>query len=205
MQTVYLILALAVVASALLRYYEHNRNKGLPPGPPLLPLIGNLHQAPEKVPWRTYEQWTKKYGPTFSLQYGLSTVIMLGTHDSARDLLEKRSNIYSGRPRLVMADDCVTRGRHIMLMTYGPKWRTHTKFQASVLNIRVSQSYKPVQDLESKQLLCELLTSNEFAKIFHRYTASLMFALAYGKRSPTGQDPEILGADAVNANFLLAG
>ena len=32
-----------------------------------------------------------------------------------------------------------------------------------------------------------------------------MFSPAYGKRSPTGQDPEILGADAVNVNFLLAG
>ena len=205
MQFTYLILTLTIAVVALLRYYEFRRDKNLPPGPRRLPLIGNLHQAPDKVPWRTYEQWTKKYGPIFSLQYGLNTVIMLGTHESARDLLEKRSSIYSGRPRLVMADDNVTRGRHILLMTYGPKWRTHTKIQASVLNIRVSQSYKSVQDLESKQLLCELLSSNEFGQVFHRYTASLMFALAYGKRSPTGQDPEILGADAVNANFLLAG
>jgi cytochrome P450 len=205
METFYLILGLAFTAIALLRYHEHQRDKNLPPGPPRLPLIGNLHQAPDKVPWRTYEQWTKKYGPIFSVQYGLNTVIMLGTHESARDLLEKRSNIYSGRPRLVMADDNVTRGRHIMLMTYGPKWRTHTKIQASVLNIRVSQTYKPVQDLESEQLVYELLSSNDFAKIYHRYTASLMFSLAYGKRSPSGRDPEILGADAVNENFLLAG
>ncbi|OQU98374.1 hypothetical protein CLAIMM_04170 [Cladophialophora immunda] len=205
MQPVYLLLSLALLAIISLRYYEYRRDRNLPPGPPRLPLMGNLHQAPEKVPWRTYEQWTKKYGPIFSLQYGLSTIIMLGTHETARELLEKRSNIYSGRPRFVMADDNVTRGRHIMLMTYGPKWRTHTNIQASVLNARVSQTYKPLQDLESKQLVHEFLRGNDFAKIYRRYTASLMFSLAYGKRSPTGTDPEILGADAINENFLRAG
>ena len=204
MQSLYLILSLALAAVALLRYHEYRRDKDLPPGPPRLPLIGNLHQAPDKVPWRTYAQWTKKYGSIFSLQYGLNTVIMLGTHESARDLLEKRSNIYSGRPRFVMADDNVTRGRHILLMTYGPQWRTHTKISASVLNIRVSQTYRPLQDLESKQLVHGLLSSNDFPRLYHRYTASLMFSLAYGKRGATGRDPEILGADAVNENFLVA-
>ena len=82
MQFTYLILTLTIAVVALLRYHEHRRDKNLPPGPRRLPLIGNLHQAPDKVPWRTYEQWTKKYGPIFSLQYGLNTVIMLGTHES---------------------------------------------------------------------------------------------------------------------------
>ncbi|KIW95145.1 uncharacterized protein Z519_03729 [Cladophialophora bantiana CBS 173.52] len=104
-----------------------------------------------------------------------------------------------------MADDNVSKGRHIMLMTYGSKWRTHTKIQASVLNICVSQTYKPLQDLESKQLLFECLSDNHFVKIYRRYTASVMFSLAYGKRSLTGRESEILGADTVNANFLFAG
>lgn len=190
---------------ALLLLHERRRDRGLPPGPKRLPLIGNLHQAPDKVPWRKYQEWTKLYGPIFSLQYGLTTVIMLGTHESADALLNKRSAIYSSRPRLVMAGECVTKGNHVLLMTYGQQWRTHQKMQASCLNIRQSQMYRPVQDLESKQLVYDLLHSDDFAKLYHRYTASLMFGLTYGKRSPTGEDPEIKGADQVNANFLEAG
>lgn len=192
-----------LIAGILLADYR--KDAKLPPGPPRLPLIGNLHQAPEKVPWRTYQKWTDKYGPGFRLQYGLTTVIMLGTHEAATDLLNKRSNIYSSRPRLMMAGECVTRGLHVLLMPYGQQWRTHQKMQASCLNIRVAQTYKPLQDLESKQLIHELLDDNDFAARYHRYTSSLMFALAYGRRSPNGDDEEILLADQVNQNFLYAG
>lgn len=185
--------------------HEYRRDKGLPPGPPRLPLIGNLHQAPNEVPWRQYGEWTKKYGPIFRLQYGLTTVIMLGTREAAHELLDKRSSIYSSRPRLVMAGECTTKGMHVLLMPYGQQWRTHQKMQASCLNIRVSQTYHPLQDLESKQLIYELLSTNDFASRYHRYTSSLMYALAYGRRCHRGDEPEIQGADQVNENFLYAG
>lgn len=199
----YIFLLLGLIGWLL--YAERKRDAGLPPGPRRLPVIGNLHQAPAKVPWLTYTKWTKQYGPIFSLQFGLTTVIMLGTHQAANDLLDKRSSIYSSRPRLVMAGECVTKGLHVLLMPYGNQWRTHQKMQASCLNVRVSKSYKPLQDLESKQLAFELLSDNDFAKVFHRYTASLMFSLAYGKRCPSGDEYEIRMADMVNNNFLYAG
>ncbi|KAK4941990.1 hypothetical protein LTR10_018171 [Elasticomyces elasticus] len=202
MFSVFLGIVLVIVG---LLVYEQKRDRGLPPGPARLPLIGNLHQAPNEVPWRQYAQWTKQYGPIFRLQYGLNTVIMLGNHEAAHDLLDKRSSIYSSRPRLVMADECTTKGMHVLLMKYGQQWRTHQKMQASCLNIRVSQSYQPLQDLESKQLVYELLSTNDFKSRYHRYTSSLMFALAYGRRCPHGDEPEIQGADQVNANFLYAG
>src|ERR1700755_3030283 len=94
-----IILILSAFSYSLLR---RKPIKPLPPGPPRLPIIGNLHQAPQVNPWRTYQQWSKQYGPIFSLQYGLNTIIMLGTYKAARDLLDKRSNIYSSRPRVVM-------------------------------------------------------------------------------------------------------
>ncbi|KIW56956.1 hypothetical protein PV05_05567 [Exophiala xenobiotica] len=202
MLSILLGIALAIVG---LLVHEYRRDRGLPPGPPRLPLIGNLHQAPSEVPWRQYTEWTRKYGPIYRLQYGLSTVIMLGTHEAAHDLLDKRSSIYSSRPRLVMAGECTTKGMHVLLMPYGQQWRTHQRMQASCLNIRVSQSYQPLQDLESKQLIYELLSSNDFASRYHRYTSSLMYALAYGRRCHRGDEPEIQGADQVNANFLYAG
>ncbi|ETN40993.1 uncharacterized protein HMPREF1541_02925 [Cyphellophora europaea CBS 101466] len=194
----------ALMAWLLLSRIRATKPK-LPPGPPRLPLIGNLHQAPKDYPWRTYQQWTKQYGPIISLQYGLNTIIMLGTYKAAHDLLDKRSNIYSSRPRVVMGGECVSKGFRTLLMPYGQRWRLHQRLQASYLNIRVSQNYRPLQDLESKQLLHELLEPNqEFSERYHRYSSSLIFALAYGRRLTWGDEPEVQAIDKVMENFLYA-
>ncbi|KIX95545.1 uncharacterized protein Z520_08665 [Fonsecaea multimorphosa CBS 102226] len=189
----------------LFRTLRDKKAKPLPPGPRRLPLIGNLHLAPQENPWRTYQEWTKRYGPIFSLQYGLNTIIMLGTYEAAHELLDKRSNIYSSRPRVVMGGENVSRGMRTLLMPYGPQWRNHQRLQASFLNIRVSQAYCDLQDVESKQLLNDLLAPDaEYSDRFHRYASSLIFALAYGRRLPTGHEPEAKAIDTVMENFLYA-
>jgi hypothetical protein len=34
----------------------------LPPGPPQLPVIGNLFDVPRSFEWRKYQEWGKEYG-----------------------------------------------------------------------------------------------------------------------------------------------
>ncbi|KAF7561739.1 hypothetical protein G7046_g2392 [Stylonectria norvegica] len=193
-----------LLSGALLFYLVTSRNKTLPPGPPRLPIIGNLHQAPQQDPWRTYQQWTKQYGPVFSLQYGINTIIILGTHQAARDLLDKRSGIYSSRPRAPMGGECVSKGLRTLLMPYGQQWRNHQRLQASFLNIRTAATYKTLQNVESTQLIFEMLSTNDFSDRYHRYSSSLIFALAYGRRMTKGNEPEVQAIDQVMENFLYA-
>ena len=199
------LLGLSLSLLLLYRILRVGQAKRLPPGPKALPIIGNLHQAPQVNPWRVYQQWTKQYGPIFRLQYGLNTVIMLGSYEAAHELLDKRSNIYSSRPRSVMGGEVVSKGMRTLLMPYGEQWRNHQRLQASCVNIRVSQTYCVLQDLESKQLLKDLLSPNvDFANAYHRYASSLIFALAYGRRLPTGNESEVRAIDQVMENFLYA-
>ncbi|RFU27833.1 hypothetical protein B7463_g8500, partial [Scytalidium lignicola] len=202
------LLPVAGVTLLLLWLYttlRTGKGKKLPPGPRPLPIIGNLHQSPQNYPWRVYQEWTKKYGPIFRLQYGFNTVIVLGSYEAAHELLNKRSNIYSSRPRSVMGGENVSKGMRTLLMPYGQQWRTHQRLQASYLNIRISQSYTDLQDIESKQLLNDLLAPNaDFSDRYHRYASSLIFSLAYGARLPQGNEPEIVGIERVMENFLYA-
>lgn len=198
-------IALAFTLLWLASLSVKRKRLALPPGPPRLPVIGNLHQAPQEYPWRKYHEWGKQYGPIFSLQYGLNTIIMLSNHKTAHDLLDKRSNIYSSRPQVVMGGECVSKGLRTLLMPYGQRWRNHQRLQAAYLNIRVSQSYRVLQDLESKQLIFELLNPDaDFSDRFHRYSSSLIFGLAYGRRLTRGDEPEIKAIDQVMENFLYA-
>jgi len=82
---------------------QQRRAAKLPPGPRRLPIIGNLHQAPSGAVWIKFQRWVEQYGPLVSLDFGGTSVILVGNYDVARDLLDKRANIYSSRPRSVSA------------------------------------------------------------------------------------------------------
>ena len=46
------------------------RGRRLPPGPPPLPLVGNIFSIDAKKPWTTYTKWATRYGPlTLFLYY----------------------------------------------------------------------------------------------------------------------------------------
>lgn len=191
-----------IITIISVRYYAFRHR--LPPGPPGLPLIGNLLELPKSHPWLTQTKLHKKYGPIFSMQYGMSTVIYLGTYEMARELLEKRSNIYSSRPTFTMVGECISQGNRSLILPYGEQWRNYRRLQGAFLSPRMSNTYRPLQDLESKQLITEFLTRDDFFKRYHRYSSSLTFALAYGKRMPTGQEEEVKGVERIMDNLNVA-
>jgi hypothetical protein len=76
------------------------RPAGYPPGPPTLPLIGNLHLMPKEKAHLQFQKWAEEYGPVYSLILGTKVMIVLSSDQAVKDLLDKRSGIYSSRPDL---------------------------------------------------------------------------------------------------------
>ncbi|CUS11964.1 unnamed protein product [Tuber aestivum] len=177
----------------------------LPPGPRGLPILGNIFQLASKYHWLQQQEWTKKYGPIFKIRFGSHTIIVLGTYKAARDLLDRRAKIYSDRPDLVVCGKHISRGYRTLLMR-GEMWNAHHRLQATILSPKMSQKYKPVQDLESKHMIHALLKKpDDFARQFHRYSASLVFSLGYGKRLVTAHEKELRAIDLIMRNFTEAG
>ncbi|XP_014551819.1 hypothetical protein COCVIDRAFT_111850, partial [Bipolaris victoriae FI3] len=77
-----------------------SRPRDYPPGPPTLPLIGNLHQIPNNNIHLQYQKWAKQYGPIFSLKLGQSTTIVLADGQVIHDLVDLRGSNYADRPKL---------------------------------------------------------------------------------------------------------
>jgi hypothetical protein len=93
-----------------------SRPKGLPPGPPTMPILGNLHQLPKRGIHLQLQKWAKEYGPIYSIMLGTQVTIMINRADVAKELLERRSAIWSSRPELYMAMTVMGSGLRFNLM-----------------------------------------------------------------------------------------
>lgn len=100
----YILLALYVLKV----FFDRKKNTiPLPPGPKGLPLVGNISDLPSPgVP--EYQHWFKhkyRYGPISSVTVLGQTMIIIHDKNVALELMEKRANIHSGRPRMKFCFD----------------------------------------------------------------------------------------------------
>ncbi|KEZ39155.1 hypothetical protein SAPIO_CDS10562 [Scedosporium apiospermum] len=170
-----------------------SRPAGLPPGPPTLPLIGNLHLMPTDRPHLQFQKWAQEYGPIYSLILGTKKVIVLSSDTAVKDLLDKKGGIYSDRPDMFIGQKIASGNHRLVVMRYGDNWRMIHKMVHSILNIKSAISYVPYQDLENKVLLNSLLDTPEDL-LFHirRFTYSLSTQMIFGYRCIDNKDPNLL-------------
>lgn len=216
--------ALAVVGLAMALYRLRKvgqRPAGYPPGPPTLPLIGNLHLMPKEKGHLQFHRWAEEYGPVYSLILGTTVMIVLSSDQAIKDLLDKRSSIYSSRPDMYMARTISNSSRMLLMVgfghnpvgithvddaqEYGDTWRLLRKIVHNSLNIRVAKTYIPYQDLENRAMLMGFLeTPDLFIDHIRRYTNSLTTQMIFGFRTTSLKDPKLLRLYSVSTRCCAA-
>ncbi|PSN69458.1 putative cytochrome P450 [Corynespora cassiicola Philippines] len=187
------VLPVALLAFAVWRVLQMGRRpKGYPPGPPTVPILGNLHLIPTKDSHLKFEEWAKQYGPIYSLILGAKVMIVLSKDQVVRDLIDKKSAIYSSRPDVHIGFDVLSGGHRMLMTPYGPKYRMQRKAAHLALNVNKSVAYIPYQEFENKQMMFDMLQKpDDFFEHFRRLTASLTTSIVYGFRFPNYADPKL--------------
>jgi cytochrome P450 len=173
--------------------FKDRRRRHLPPGPRGLPFVGNMFDlADTELVRDKVIAWRKQYGDIFYTKIGGTDYVWLSSPKVVKDLMDKKSSIYSSRAPAPLAQDVASAGRRQLFMPYSPRWRSIRKHSHNLLNLHASVKYQPVQDFESKVLLHELMQSPEdFISINRRYSASVIMLVTYGYRIPSWDDPLI--------------
>ncbi|THU83604.1 cytochrome P450 [Dendrothele bispora CBS 962.96] len=177
--------ALIFTALVLFRRLAKNPNnpQGLPPppGPRGLPILGNLLQIPSDRYWLKFDEWIREYGPVVSINLAGKRVVLLGTPKVAADLFDRKSAIYSDRPRWILANDILAKGMHIGVMPYGEKHRRFRKAIHSGLGTKALASYHPIEEHEARIYLKEVSKNPaDFRNSVKRYTGAVIMATMYG-------------------------
>ncbi|KAK4149476.1 O-methylsterigmatocystin oxidoreductase [Chaetomidium leptoderma] len=186
----FLVATIAIVVFRLRKVGQ--RPTGCPPGPPTLPIIGNLHQIPKTNAHVQFKKWADEYGPIYSLIVGTTVTIVLSSDTVIKDLLDKRSGIYSSRPDMYISS-LASGGLRMVIMKYGDTWRHMRKLFHALLHLKAAKSYVPYQDLESTSMMIALLDKpNLVFDHIRRFTNSLATQIVYGFRTPSVDDPKLL-------------
>ncbi|KAM7183943.1 putative cytochrome P450 [Naviculisporaceae sp. PSN 640] len=189
------------VAYLLIRFLislvpTNSKSQGLrpPDGPPGLPLIGNLHQLPKTGAHRLFTEWAKTYGGIFSLRMGPALAVVITDRRIVKDLLDKKSAIYSDRPPSYVSHDLITKGDHLLVMKYGETWRSfrraiHQFFRETACE---SEQIKTLVNAEQVQMMRDFLVHPEnHMRHTKRTSNSIIMSLVFGTRTDSDQTPHM--------------
>jgi cytochrome P450 len=194
-----MILGVCLVLAAYLTYrlfLRDHRKKHLPPLVPGPPIINHTFiHLEQEFPWRI-TKWTQKYGDVFRTKSAATDFIWLGSPQAVKDLIDRRSAIYSSRQPQPMALGAASGGKRMTFMPKGKQWRTlraiihrvfipFTSLLTKLLTPQMAAKYAPIQSFEAKQLSVNLLDDpDNFYMHNRRYATSVILQFVYGRRVP---------------------
>ncbi|NXG44852.1 CP2K6 protein, partial [Psilopogon haemacephalus] len=125
-----LILILLLILSSQ-RAWKSHRRQNFPPGPRPVPIIGNLHIMNLRRPHLTMLELSKTYGPVFSIQMGLRTVVVLVGYDTVKEALVNQADAFAGRPKLPIVE--VSGNTKGVIFSDGENWKVMRRFTLTTL------------------------------------------------------------------------
>ncbi|KAF5358663.1 hypothetical protein D9758_007688 [Tetrapyrgos nigripes] len=198
--TVVILLTTALAVGIFL-----TRKKGtpLPPGPPGLPIIGNLLDLPSSYDWKTYGEWADKYGPVVSASAFGMTIVVVNSFKHAIELMDKKGTKYSSRPRPTMPVKLMGWENAMAFTEYGQRFRSYRKTFHNELGSTVSlKNYWPQEENHAKHFVKLVLESPErlFDHCF-QHAGAIILRVAYGYKAKDRDDEFIRAGNNAMESF----
>ncbi|KAJ3512864.1 hypothetical protein NLJ89_g3271 [Agrocybe chaxingu] len=211
---------LAALALVLLLASLSRKKRPVPPGPRGLPVLGNLFDIPKKESWQVYLDWGKQYNSEILyMNAGGKPMFILNSIKVIQDLLVRRSNIYSDRPRSTMLDELIGTSWLMPFMNKDNKWKGRVNHppQASVCsffglehrqlfrrefdNLAGSTANKNHEVQAARRLLQRLLTSSDHEGELRLASVDVILSITYGITPTNFEHPFITTPEQINEIF----
>ncbi|KAJ7960891.1 Cytochrome P450 [Quillaja saponaria] len=185
---IFLFMAFKIVK----RSNSKTETKPLPPGPPKLPLIGNIHQFIVGMPHESLRNLAKKYGPLMHLQLGELSHVVVSSPEFAKEVMKTHDIIFSNRPHFLATSVVSYDSTSIGFSPYGNYWRQIRKIcTIELLTLKRVQSFQFIREEEVSDLM-ETIVSNEgsvinLSELFITLSNTITSRAVFGKKSKDGQ------------------
>ncbi|KAM7250518.1 hypothetical protein ACFE04_022401 [Oxalis oulophora] len=161
-------------------------NNTLPPGPPRLPIIGNLHQV-GKYLHRSLHVLSTKYGPLMTLHLGTSTFLLVSSAEIVNEIV-KQDFIFVDKPTQKGVEILLSGSSDIAFAPYDDYFKFVKKICAhQLLSSMKVRAFKFVREEETQRvveeikLACQGKTVVDLNKIFVMVNSSIVARSTFGR------------------------
>ncbi|KAL9305969.1 putative cytochrome P450 [Arabidopsis thaliana] len=155
----FFLVSLVTLVSSIFFKQIKNTKFNLPPSPPSLPIIGNLHHL-TGLPHRCYHKLSIKYGPVILLHLGFVPVVVISLSEAAEAVLKTHDLECCSRPKTVGTGKLSYGFKDISFVPYSEYWREMRKLAVTELfSLKKVQSYRYIRGEEIEFMVKKLSES----------------------------------------------
>ncbi|KAM7276303.1 hypothetical protein ACFE04_018169 [Oxalis oulophora] len=163
-----ILLGVAIIANVACRWLVQksslDKANTLPPGPPRLPIFGNLLQLGQ-LPHRDFASLCDKYGPLVYLRLGNVDAITTNDPEIIREILLRQDEVFASRPRTLAAVHLAYGCGDVALAPLGPHWKRMRRIcMENLLTTKRLESFGTQRAEEAQHLVQDVLAQSETKK-----------------------------------------
>ncbi|CAN9499486.1 unnamed protein product [Ophioblennius macclurei] len=108
------------------------RPKNFPPGPPVVPVLGNLLHLNLENPLKDFERLRKRYGDVYSFYIGPRRAVIINGLKAVKEAMITKGADFAGRPQNLFIN-AINGSKGVVLVDYGSTWKEHRRFALMTL------------------------------------------------------------------------
>ncbi|XP_075044992.1 cytochrome P450 2J4-like isoform X1 [Mixophyes fleayi] len=179
-------LLLGLVLLGLL-WWKWSRPKGFPPGPPALPVMGNMLQMDFTNPMKALRKFSQTYGPVYSIYLGFTPAVVVRGLKDLKEVLVNKGVEFADRPQSKMTE-VITKYKGLVMAPYGRAWKEHRRFTLSTLrNFGLGKKSMEERICEESSYLIQDLKENKDTLydphfVIDNAVSNIICSIVFGRR-----------------------
>ncbi|KAI7733768.1 hypothetical protein M8C21_015231 [Ambrosia artemisiifolia] len=174
-----------------------SKNRPLPPGPPGIPIFGNLHQLDTSDLSGYLYRLSKHYGPLMSLRLGNVQTLVVSSAEMSKEIMKTNDLVFCTRPILTGFRKLSYDNKDIVLSPYNEYWREMRKICTfHLFSMKQVNSFRPVREEEVFDMIKRMKTQSSAKEVVDLseavmvLTSNIICRVAFGKRPSAYNDRE---------------
>ncbi|XP_071722004.1 cytochrome P450 71A1-like [Rutidosis leptorrhynchoides] len=162
-------------------------NINVPPSPPRLPIIGNLHQIGKQQIHRNLKALSDKYGPIITVHAGSSPILVVSSMEAVDEII-KDDVIFSDRTKTRGVRLLCSRSDDMIFSDHNAYWKFSKKvFVNQLLSSSKVRGLRFVREQETRKVMEKLKLASldnvpvNLGDIFVAITSSVVSGSAFGR------------------------